>query len=376
VLLAASNDYRLSIATTTLDATLDGSGAVTGTTSTSDVRYAFFRTSGPPTDLSPYVASHGPDLASGLVQYGAYDLSLAFDEGYVKSMYGGSLSLVVVDENGATAASSDGGGACTWTTRWTAQSAALAYVTTAWLGALSDAGISTSAATASATGDDALYATVGAGQSLPGGRRLEARVSYGGAVVYSFPLLTSRFADFSALVAALSSTVYTQTLASGVPTAAQSATLQSLAKARAAAGLAFSAGEGADFESVYYDVFGLAARSLPSVPELTVVKTAAGAIEALLLELPEPLDWDRVSLAIAHGGAAISFGALRSVDRARAFLLRPGGASATAPRAWAAGDYTLTFTYALDLHDGTHPTLYRRGSSKTETPAALTRPIG
>src|SRR5262249_13048830 len=149
---------------------------------------------------------------------------------------------------------------------------------------------------------------------------------------------------------ALATTVYSWSLKSGAPTAAQSRRLQTLAVARAAAGMAFSVSEGTDFDSVYYDIFGIPARLLPLVPELTAIRTTTGSTLALLLEIPEPLDWDRVSLSIQSdsGGAALTVGLLRSADRTRAILLRPGPSSTNAPDAWPGGNYDLELGYALD----------------------------
>jgi len=90
-----------------------------------------------------------------------------------------------------------------------------------------------------------------------------------------------------------------------------------------------------------------------------------GTVVGLCVEFPEAVDWGRVEMSVACSTSAASCKTIRSHDGARALLLDQGGGSE--PAAWAAGDYTLSFRYRLDLEDDAYPVLYRYGSPEDES---------
>jgi hypothetical protein len=127
--------------------------------------------------------------------------------------------------------------------------------------------------------------------------------------------------------------------------------------------------------------------SLPAVVELSSV-TAGGDTWAMLLSSPEPLDWDRVALAltrrvtVVEGGGCLPalFGlsrpitshvedvaqpcrVLRDADGTRALLLALDGADAAI--AFPAGPYTLKGSYARDAGP-TLPILSKGGATDAE----------
>jgi hypothetical protein len=143
----------------------------------------------------------------------------------------------------------------------------------------------------------------------------------------------------------------------------------------------FSDAEGALFDHLLYGLLGSATRPLPLRPQLTALRTdgasdgpggvAEGAAVALLLELPEAVEWDRLSLAIAGAAGPVEVALVRSLDLTRAVLLLPDPDGDPCSLPWEAGDFQVTLVYHLQREDGTGPVLTRRGSSRSEAPPAI-----
>jgi hypothetical protein len=360
-LLLPETDYRLTIWTETVTTT------PAGTTSAPQVRYAFFRTGGPPTDLTPYLATTVPAHGNG-PHFGGYDLRFEFNQSYVLAMYGEELTLDVVDDNGLRVGIGEDTGRPILVRAGVVASAA--YALTSWLGALTDAELLDVEAI-ELPENDVLVSWLDGPALLPAGRRLEARLVYRGSPVLALPFTTSRYADFSALVGAFSPTVWNEALPDGMPTATGLEELQAIAAERAAASGRFTDAEGAQFERALYDLLGSDTRPIPLRPELTALCSNGEAL-ALLMEMPEPPEWDRLSLAIHNARGAINATVVRGRDRTRALLLIPGLARRPRPRPWAPDAYTLTLAYVLDPGDATLPVLSRRGASLPEAPPAVT----
>ena len=82
--------------------------ATTAAGATSSVRYAFFRTAGPPTDLTPYLGrddARAPQQAA----FQRYDLRFTFNQSYVTAMFADELTIEVVDDDGRPVIAADGG---------------------------------------------------------------------------------------------------------------------------------------------------------------------------------------------------------------------------------------------------------------------------
>jgi hypothetical protein len=357
-LLLPETDYRLTIRTET--ATTMAAGT---TTAPGPVQYAFFRTDGPPTDLSPYLAATVPGRGGGPA-FGGYDLRFEFNQNYVLAMYDQDVTLAVVDDNGAPIALGGGGA----TVLPSGLAMPVPYTTTAWLGALADAGLLASYPDQPPP-NDMLIAW--AETPLPAARRLEAHLLYRGSPVLRVPFTTSGYPDFGALVGALDPTAWDETLAGGPPSAIDLAELQAVATERAGASGPFTDAEGEQFDRALYDLLGCGTRAIPTRPELTALR-AGGEALALLLEFPEPLDWDRLSVEIGGVRGPRGPALVRGREQTRALLLIPGPPRANRPQPWTPGAYSLTFVYQLDTGDGSLPILTRRGSAAPEAPPPVT----
>jgi hypothetical protein len=340
--------------------------ATTSAGTTSQVQYAFFRTSGPPTDLTPYLAATIPAQGGG-PHFGAYDLSYTFTQNYVREMYGTELSLQLVDDNGTAVVDADG--TALMTLVGSGISATFTYSTSAWLGALSDAGLVDSG-TAEPARNDVLVTRLTGTAALPAGRRLEARLVYDGSPVLALPFTSSRYADFTALIGDFDPTLWDEMLPDGMPSQAGQAELQAIAIERAAATGPFTDAEGEQLDHALYDLLGSPTRPLPPRPALTALRSAGNAV-ALLLDLPEPVEWDRLGLTIRAAGRVVGAARVRGIDGTRALLLIPGSSGASQVQPWSAGTYTWTFVYTLDLGDDSLPVLSRRGSSLPEAPPGV-----
>lgn len=104
---------------------------------------------------------------------------------------------------------------------------------------------------------------------------------------------------------------------------------------------------------------GLPYRPPPPVVEVSVVEDGHDIV-ALLLDLPEPLPWERVGWSLSRGaeGSAAALGDLVlawSDDGTRAVLVREGGPSFTA------GEWALGLVLRLDV--GAERAVWRRGGS-------------
>ena len=353
--LEPDTDYRLTIETKTY---------TNGSVSNSEEAYAYFRTSGPPTDLTPYIDESVP--SGDAPHYGAYDLVVSFNENYLKEFYGSTpeLELNILDENGQSA-SADG----EYSLGWRAGVLGQSYFQAVWIAALEESGVRTDPTAAEA--DNILYGTIGTDQSLPAGAGLNAEIEYEGETIYSFVVQTSRYADFTSLIEDFNSELWNEVIPGGTLSADDLTTLGGIADERAGAGLGFDVDEGGTFEEVFYDRLAITPRSLPEAPEMTAITDTTGAILALLLELPEPVEWDRVSMtATRSDGSEVTCGALRNIDQSRALLFMSDG-SGSLPH-WEPEEYSFKFTFTLDLGDDDHPVLYRRGSTSRERPNALT----
>jgi hypothetical protein len=92
---------------------------------------------------------------------------------------------------------------------------------------------------------------------------------------------------------------------------------------------------------------GLGYRPTPPLAEILTVAADAGTV-ALILDLPEPLPWERMSWSLTHvgphpspplGDALLAW----SGDGAHAAIVRPGGA------ALASGEWALRLELAMDI---------------------------
>jgi len=333
--------YRIKVVTRTQT---NGSGADGGP------RYAYFKTEGPPDDLTPYLSRAVPE--SGTLHYRAFDLVFEFNENYVEEMYG-DFDFSVVDENGAPVASDDGAEIAFSSTNFKPGSPSVAYTTLCWLGALADMGADPPDP-ASAEGNDAFYATLATGNLLPAGKVIDAVFKYDGTPIYSYRFRTSRFAGFRELVESFSGSPWTISV-EGVDLASLNA-------------LADADREGADFETAWYAHLARQPSALPANFEVSKLVRSDGTVVGLYVEFPEAVDWSRLEMTAARGTSAVGYKTIRSYDGARVLLLNHGGGSE--PAAWAAGDYTLSFRYRLDLGDDERPVLYRYGSPDDESAAA------
>ena len=112
------------------------------------------------------------------------------------------------------------------------------------------------------------------------------------------------------------------------------------------------------------DALGLPWRPVPPLVEISTV-TLGNDVVALLLDLPEPLPWERIGWTLtpsADGsGAALADATLAwSGDGTRAIVVRSGGA------AFARGPWTLGLALRLDV--GAERAAWRRcGSTAPET---------
>jgi hypothetical protein len=378
-LFLPSSDYRLTVRTETVASTSAGT--------TSELRYAYFRTAGPPASLTPYVATTMP-VSGGGPHFRAYDLRVECNRNYVREMYGGDLSVEIRDENGAHLRDASGAPLMTLLGTWTA--ATVPYTTVAWLDALSGAGLlgaSTTETTETTettppvqtlpVPDDVLTARLTGATPLPPARRLEGRLVYQGEPVLTLPFHTSRYADFSALIADFTPGAWNEAcpleVSSGATVDQRLAELASAAGVWVGGGGAFTAAEGDLTEHLLYGVLGSPTRPLPQRPQATALRLEGEAV-ALLLELPEPLEWARLSLQVAAGGGArraLPCAVLRGHDQQRIMLLRPPARGEPCPQPWAAGKLSLTFSYLLDPGDRTLAVLSRRGSTLPEAPPAV-----
>lgn len=312
--------YRLSISANTYTDTRISDfipAAATGT----ETRYCFFKTEGPPTELTPYVAAEVPASVAS-PHYAGYDLTLEFNQNYVRTMYGADIELEVLDENGA-AATDDAGNAVAFETGWQTIAADAAYTTKVYLGALADAGVNVPADTT--VENDILHARITSGNALPPGKRLEARFSYPDYddPIHTIVFTTSRYADFTALVDDFRDEAWRETMDS-----APAATVLT------------------DFDAAL-EAFGLGRRNVPAQPDVTAFyATDRGATVALLLEIPEPVEWERVDLSVASAPGTLS--RLVNGDGTRALLYVVSGSSLTA---WAAGDHALSFAFHRSTGD-------------------------
>ena len=332
--------YRIEVVTCTLT---NGSGADAAPL------YAYFKTEGPPGDLTPYVARAVPQ--SGTLHYRAYDLVFEFNENYVEEMYR-DFDFSVRDENGAAVTNEDGTEVAFVSTDFRAGSPSVAYTTLCWLGALKDMGADPPDP-AGAEGDDTFYVTLAADSLLPADKTIDAVFKYDGTQIYSHRFRTSRFAGFPEMIETFSGSPWTVSVEG-----ADLASLNALAGADR---------EGADFETAWYTHLAQQPKALPGSLEVSKLDRSDGTVLGLYIEFPEAVDWGRGELSGACGTSAAAYRCIGSYDGARAVLLDQGGGSE--PAAWAAGDYTVSFRYRLDLEDDAYPVLYRYGSPDDEVAA-------
>lgn len=133
--------------------------------------------------------------------------------------------------------------------------------------------------------------------------------------------------------------------------------------------------EGDLFDHLLYDLLGSPTRAVPPRPQATGFGDAA-APAAVLVELPEPAEWDRLTWSVATGAQALSVAVVRDAAGLRALPIRPGPRSATVPAPWTAGRYDLTLGYLLDTGQDDLPVLSRGGSPAPEEPPPVQLRIG
>jgi hypothetical protein len=115
-----------------------------------------------------------------------------------------------------------------------------------------------------------------------------------------------------------------------------------------------------------FDLLGVPRASAPEGVEVTVIRDGDGGALALLLDSPEPLDWDRITATVARGGGhPIDHVLARARDGRRALVTRR--TDGTSLPAFATRQLTLSLDYDLSVP----PTLYRDGASGIETASLL-----
>jgi hypothetical protein len=203
-------------------------------------------------------------------------------------------------------------------------------------------------------------------------------------VAHSWPLTTSSAPDLVHLLDTFTGTVYPEPVTPAAGFAAwvrharderqgdDDAQASARQAARAAAPLdlpaaAAAAREATDSRTAHaaalyaegVGLLGLGHRARPPVVELSALAAASGAVQALLLELPEPLAWERVRVAGSLPGAGGPPVVVWNGDGTRALLLPPSGTR------WPAGEYVLDLVLDLDVGPET-PTWQRATSTRAE----------
>ncbi len=334
VCLEPDTIYRISISANTYTdvqvASFDPSVATT-----TESMYGFFKTEGPPTDLGPYIESEIPESVES-PHYAGYDLTLEFNQNYMRTMYGSDITVEVVDENGVSA-TDDAGNAVTFETGWRTVVGQAPYTTKVYLGALADAGVDVPSDTT--VNNNVLDARITSGNSLPAGKRLQAQFKYPDydTPIHTVVFTTSAYADFASMVADFRTEAWAETMDSAPALSALT-----------------------DFDAAL-DAFGLGARNLPEQPDITALYAEdSEATVALLIELPEPVEWDRVALSIASAPGTLS--RLVNSDGTRAVVYAESG---TDLAAWDPGSHSLNFTFSRS--SGALPDLRMGGSTANET---------
>ncbi|MCC7208859.1 MAG: hypothetical protein IT323_16235, partial [Anaerolineae bacterium] len=123
-----------------------------------------------------------------------------------------------------------------------------------------------------------------------------------------------------------------------------------------------------EFEAIFALFVGETYRPLPPVVELTALRGTDG-VYALLLDSPEPLDWDRIAVQVKRRGADGQYHDVTAsgfftwnADGTRALFMNAGGA------ALQGGDFALHLAYQLDI-GAEAPVLRRNGSTLPEIAA-------
>jgi hypothetical protein len=203
-------------------------------------------------------------------------------------------------------------------------------------------------------------------------------------VAHSWPLTTSSAPDLGHLLDTFTGTVYPERVTPAVGFAAwvrrarderqgdDDAQASARAAARAAAPLdlpaaADAARQATDSRTAHaaalyaegVGLLGLGYRALPPVVELSALAAASGTVQALLLELPEPLAWERVRVAGSVPGAGGPPVVVWNGDGTRALVLPPSGARLPA------GEYVLDLVLDLDVGPEA-PTWQRATSTRAE----------
>ena len=86
----------------------------------------------------------------------------------------------------------------------------------------------------------------------------------------------------------------------GLPTAAGLAELQQAARSTSRPPGPYRDAEGDLFDHILYDLLGSPTRAVPPRPQATGFGDAA-APAAVLVEFPEPIEWDRLTWTVATG---------------------------------------------------------------------------
>ena len=125
--------------------------------------------------------------------------------------------------------------------------------------------------------------------------------------------------------------------------------------AAANAAVASAHAESAAVHDLLEAALGLPYRPTPPVAELSAISAGRGVV-ALLLDLPEPLPWERITWTLLDPGQAAAAVLLAwSADGTRAILVRDGA------EAFAAGAWILDLALRLDA--GGERAVWRRGGS-------------
>ena len=136
----------------------------------------------------------------------------------------------------------------------------------------------------------------------------------------------------------------------------------------ARAAVASAHAESAAVHDLLVTALGIPWRPTPPIAELSAVE-AGGGVAALLLDLPEPIPWERVRWSLVAPGQAddeslADLVLAWSADGSRAVLVRPGAVP------YAAGTWTMHLALRLDV--GAERSIWRRGGSTLPEVGRLT----
>jgi len=322
---------------------------------------------GPLRDLSLYVSRTIPAVGAPF-HYRAYDVGVEFNESYVEQMFlmaGDPLRIKLYDNNGDPVTGADGQ-VIELDNEWGDNPERNLTVAEAAYVALAAAEECFDVDYTALPPDQALAAHLG-DAPLRAATNYRAVLVSGACEPYSFAFTTSRFLSFRDQVeASFSGRLWDHYELSGSPAElvppASLAAVQSLV-----GGLGpVLVDDGGTAFAELSDLLELGYRVTPECFEVTLVRDARRSY-GLLLESPEPLDWQRTSLrlAITDRAWAATLGTITVIpnaDGARTFVfLNDSGGAKLLPD----GQYRLTFTFRRDIGPAA-PILTQNGATDPE----------